>query len=72
MKKSISITIALGLPLLWFAGYLLLAIIGCVAFNCGAGDHFFCTYFCKFGIGLMAVLTGSFLLYKAIQVIRSH
>ena len=72
MKNSNLISIGLGLPLLWFAAYLLLVIIGCVAFQCGAGDQFYCSFYCKFGVGLMATATGGFLIYKVIQAIRSH
>lgn len=56
MKNIFFIKSLLILPALLFVGYVSLIIIGCLANCCGAGDTFYCGFYCKFSIGLIIAL----------------
>ncbi len=43
------------LALILFIDYLLLAVAGCIANACGAGQSFFCGPFCYMGIALLGL-----------------
>ena len=70
MKKSFLIAAGLGLPVLWFAAYVLLVVVGCVAFSCGADQQFYCGFYCKFGMSLLIAVSGvaGYMLYKAMSL----
>jgi hypothetical protein len=70
MKNSTIFTLCFSLPLLWFMGYVVLILIGCIASTCGAGDQFYCSIYCKFGVGFMIAITGGFLFYNVIKHCR--
>jgi hypothetical protein len=69
MKASIYIKILLVLPLILFADYLLMALIGCTTCLFGLGDEFYCGPFCLVGkiiLALSAVFFG-YLIYPEIK-----
>jgi hypothetical protein len=64
MKTTLFLKIVIGLPVVIFIDYLLMAILGCVSCLLGFGDSYFCGSYCLFGKGLLllsAVLFGWFL-----------
>jgi len=60
MKTSLFLKVVIGLPVVVFIDYLLLAILGCVSCLLGFGDDYFCGSYCLFG---KAILVISALLY---------
>ncbi len=50
--KTFLIRIGLFLPIVFFGVYVLLAVIGCIASACGAQDAFYCSVYCKLGVGI--------------------
>ncbi len=64
MKTTLLLKVVIGLPIVIFADYLLMAILGCVSCLLGFGDDYFCNSYCLLGKGLLllsAVLYGWFL-----------
>ena len=49
MKTILFAKILILLPIVVFANYLLMAIIGCLTFLWGCGDDFYCNSFCLIG-----------------------
>jgi hypothetical protein len=43
----------LFVPVILFADWVILSLMGCIAGSCNAGHNFFCKVFCYFGIGLV-------------------
>ena len=69
MKASFYIKVFLVLPLLIFADYLIMALIGCTSCLFGLDDSFYCGAFCLVGkiiLALSALFFG-FLLYPEIK-----
>ncbi len=61
MKTTLLLKVVIGLPIVIFADYLLMAILGCVSCLLGFGDDYFCNSYCLLGKGLLllsAVLYG--------------
>lgn len=71
MKALFVLKACVYLPLLWFVGYVIMVLIGCIACSCGATDSFYCGMYCKFGIALMSALTGGFVLYNVYKYLKS-
>jgi hypothetical protein len=64
MKPTLILKLVIGLPLVVFIDYLLMAILGCVSCLLGFGDDYFCGSYCLLGKGLLllsAVLYGWYL-----------
>lgn len=53
MTKTLLILTLLAIIL--FIDYLLIIAIGCSAYSIGAGEQFYCGFFCKFGITLFSI-----------------
>jgi hypothetical protein len=71
MKASIFIKVFLVLPLLLFADYILMALLGCTTCLFGLGDKFYCGTFCLAGkiiLALSLVFFG-YLIYPDIRAI---
>ena len=68
MKASIYIKVFLVLPLLLFADYILMALVGCTTCLLGFGDEFYCGSFCLIGkiILALSVLFFGYLIYPDI------
>ena len=61
MKTTLILKLVIGLPLVIFVDYLLMAILGCVTCLLGFGDDYYCGSYCLLGKGfllLSAVLYG--------------
>lgn len=68
--RNLLINFGFFLPAAIFAIYVIMVAVGCAA-NCfGAGAFFYCSVFCKAGMGLMA-LTVIFLTYLTIKKFKS-
>jgi hypothetical protein len=64
MKTILFFKVVIGLPVVIFVDYFLLALLGCVSCLLGFGDDYFCGPYCLFGkafLILSAVLFGWFL-----------
>jgi hypothetical protein len=64
MKTILILKLVIGLPLVIFVDYLLMAILGCVTCLLGFGDDYYCGSYCLLGKGLLllsAVLYGWYL-----------
>jgi hypothetical protein len=64
MKSKLILKLCIGLPLVIFIDYLLMAMLGCVSCLFGVGDSYFCGSYCLLGKGLLllsAVLFGWYL-----------
>lgn len=64
MRTKLFLKIFIGLPLVIFIDYVLMAILGCVSCLFGVGDSYFCGPYCLLGKGLLllsAVLFGWYL-----------
>jgi hypothetical protein len=64
MKTTLVLKLVIGLPLVVFVDYLLMAILGCVSCLFGFGDTYFCGSYCLFGkvlLLLSAVFYGWYL-----------
>jgi len=53
MKTTFLLKLFIGLPLLIFIDYLLMAILGCVSCLFGFGESYFCGPYCLLGKGLL-------------------
>jgi len=64
MKSKLLLKIIIGLPLVIFADYILMAVLGCTSCLFGLGETYFCGSYCILGKGLLllsAVLFGWYL-----------
>lgn len=61
--NKMSLKLLIFLPMVFFADWILMALIGCVAGLCKAPDKFFCTVYCYFGISLLLVTFGITIFY---------
>lgn len=64
--KNLLLQFGFFFPAAIFAVYVLMAIVGCIANCCGAGEAFYCGAFCKLGYSLVA-LTTIYVLYRAVR-----
>lgn len=53
MKTSFIMKLALGLPLVLFADWVLMTLFGCGAGYFGAGNDFYCGTYCLIGKGIL-------------------
>ena len=69
MKASLFIKVFLILPLILFADYLLMALLGCSTCLFGLGDEFYCGPFCLIGklILVLSVIFFGFIIYPDIK-----
>lgn len=69
MRASILIKIFLVLPLILFADYLLMALLGCSSCLFGFGDEFYCGPFCIAGkiILILSLVFFGYLIYRDIK-----
>jgi len=58
MRTSFFLKVVIGLPIVIFADYLLMAILGCVSCLLGFGDDYFCSTYCLLGKGLLLLSAG--------------
>lgn len=79
MKATLFLKLFLVLPLILFADYLLMALIGCTTCLFGFGEAFYCGPFCITGkiiLGISAIFFGYLLypelknLFKKTQILR--
>lgn len=56
--KALVCRLLFVLPVLAFGVYVLLIIFGIVSSSLGAGTGFYCTVYCKVGVGLIALALG--------------
>lgn len=71
MKTAIIIKAILLIPILLFADYVLMAILGCATSLLGFGNDFYCGTYCTIGkiiLGLTAVLF-FFLIFQDIKML---
>jgi len=71
MKASILLKVFFVLPLLLFADYILMAILGCTTCLFGLGEEFYCSSFCLAGkiiLALSAMFFG-YLLYPDFKAV---
>jgi energy-coupling factor transporter transmembrane protein EcfT len=64
MKTKLFLKLVIGLPLVIFVDYVLMAILGCVTCLLGFGDDYYCGSYCLVGKALLlfsAVLFAWFL-----------
>jgi hypothetical protein len=64
MKSKLFLKLCIGLPLVFFIDYILMAILGCTSCLFGVGESFYCGSYCLLGKGLLllsAVLLGLYL-----------
>ncbi len=59
-KKRLLFKIVVAFPLVLFADYLVMAVLGCISCLLGFGDAYFCGTYCLLGKG---ILLASALLY---------
>jgi hypothetical protein len=71
MKASILIKIFLVLPLIIFADYILMAILGCTACLFGLGEDFYCSSFCLAGkiILVLSAIVFGYIIFPDIKLI---
>ncbi len=70
MKISF-VKMLLVIPLLLFLDWIVMVVAGSFSNICGAGDDFFCTIYCYFGIALLGS-TFLFIFYMAFKQIFHH
>jgi hypothetical protein len=63
MKSKLLLKILLGLPLVVFIDYILMAILGCTSCLFGVGDAYFCNTYCILGKALLLLSAILFGLY---------
>jgi len=63
MKTPLLLKILIGLPVLLFVDYLLMAILGCTSCLFGLGDTYFCGPYCLLGKGLLLLSAALFCWY---------
>lgn len=63
MKTTFILKLVIGLPLVIFVDYLLMAILGCVTCLLGFGDDYYCGSYCLLGKGLLLLSTVLYGLY---------
>jgi hypothetical protein len=64
MRTKLFLKLCIGLPLVIFIDYILMAMLGCVSCLFGVGDSYYCGPYCLLGKGLLlisAVLFGWYL-----------
>jgi hypothetical protein len=69
MKNSLLLKLFLVLPLIIFADYILMAVLGCTSCLFGLGEDFYCGSFCLAGkiiLALSAIFFG-YLIYPDIK-----
>jgi hypothetical protein len=74
MKTTLFLKLVIGLPLVIFVDYLLMAILGCVTCLLGFGDDYYCGSYCLVGKGILlssAVLYGWYLFPEIRSLIHS-
>jgi len=73
MIRSILIKVFLVLPLILFADYLLMALLGCSTCLFGFGDDFYCGPFCVMGkiILILSFVLFGYLIYRDIRKNRN-
>lgn len=74
MKASIFIKCLFFLPMIIFADYMIMVLLGCVCSLFGAGDGFYCGPFCIVGklvLVLSAIFFG-YLIYPDIKTTIKH
>lgn len=69
MKNQMIIKVILLLPIIVFADYILMALVGCTASLCGLGDTFYCGPYCFIGKGIL-LLSLAFFFYLLLPDIR--
>ncbi len=77
MRTKLFLKIVIGLPLVIFIDYILMAILGCTSCLLGMGESFFCGTYCFLGKGLLllsAILFGWYIYseIKQIYQAKSH
>jgi hypothetical protein len=63
MKTNLYLKIMIGLPLVIFIDYLLMAMLGCISCFLGFGNGYFCGPYCLLGKGLLVLSAILFCLY---------
>ncbi len=73
MKNSIVIKVFLVLPIILFADYILMVIIGCGTCLFGFGNDFYCGPYCIFGeiiLGISALFFGYLMYPEIVQLFK--
>jgi len=68
MKTPLLLKILIGLPVLLFVDYLLMAILGCTSCLFGLGDTYFCGPYCLLGKGLLLLSAALFCWYLSSDI----
>jgi len=74
MKTPLFFKVVIGLPVVIFIDYILMAILGCVSCLLGFGDDYFCNTYCLLGkmiLLLSAVLYGWFIFPEVKKLIHA-
>jgi len=74
MKSALFLKIIIGLPLVIFVDYLVMAVLGCVSCLFGFGESYFCGSYCILGKGILllsAVLYGWFLFPEIRKAVKA-
>jgi hypothetical protein len=65
MERSM-VKMIIVIPVLLFMDWIIMIFVGCISGLCGAGERFYCNFYCYFGISLLilTVLYAGYLFYN--------
>lgn len=75
MKTQIFFKVLIVLPIVIFADWVLMVVLGCASGLCGFGSSFYCGPYCFFGKGILllsAVFFIIYLLFPEIKKVKNH
>jgi hypothetical protein len=69
MKKRLLLKLAIGLPLILLADYLLMAVLGCATCLLGFGDTWYCGPYCLIGklILVLSMFFSGWFIYSEVR-----
>ena len=67
IMKSMLLKTCVLLPFVAVGSYFFLALFGCIAAAAGAGDAFYCGFYCKFSIGFLIAAGGALVTWQAVK-----
>ena len=76
MKTKLIIKLVVVVPLIIFADYIVMSVLGCVSCFAGAGENYFCGTYCIIGkiLALLSILFFLYLIFPEIKslIVRKH
>ncbi len=70
MKTLILFKVILILPVIIFADWIFLIVLGCLSGLCGFGNNFYCGVYCLIGKGILLVSAVSFIIYLLFPILN--